>query len=287
MAYRRRRRDDDDKPIAEFILGVGGLYVLYLVTLWMTDRAAYWRQLGYFAVFLVLAVATYIAWHKISASWKQRKVDDLLAELKQNGLEEYVKNFIDRFGLQKGKKDDWTFRGYSFDWDRLKDFRKVLNERGMHFYTSEWDNRISTILRHYIQEMEERVTRESVAVFAKSFSDLSGAQFENLLYRLFEAMGYSVQKTGQVGDQGCDLVVNMKNQRVAVQAKRYAQSVGNAAVQQAVAAQKVYGCAKAMVVASSGFTKEAIELARTNDVDLIDGRKLSALLMQYLKENWG
>ena len=100
-------------------------------------------------------------------------------------------------------------------------------------------------------------------------------------------MGYSVQKTGQVGDQGCDLVVNTNNERIAVQAKRYSESVSNAAVQQVVAAQKMYGCNKAMVVASSGYTREAIELAKTDNVDLIDGKKLSELLMQYLKENWG
>ena len=271
--------------MVEFVLGVIGLYVLYLVFLYFTDRAAYWRQLGYFAIFVVLVTAAFFAWREVSYRWHEKKLNDLLAELQRNGLEGYVGNFIDRFGLQKGKKGDWTYRGYSFDWERLKDFRKILNERGMHFDTGKWD-KISLLLHHYIQEKEERLTRESVAAFPHKFADLSGSEFENLLYRLFEAMGYSVQKTGQVGDQGCDLVVNTSNERVAVQAKRYRETVPNAAVQQAVAAEKIYGCTKAMVVTNSVFTREAAELAKANNVDLIDGRRLSELLMQCLRENW-
>lgn len=287
MAYRRQHRDDDENPIIGFIAGVIGLYILYLVYLYTTNRTAYWYQFIYFVVFVVFVLVAVFAWRELSYRWRERRLNNLLSTLRQNDLESYVKNFIDRFGMQKGKKGDWTYRGYSFDWERLKDFRKVLNERGMSFYTGEWDNRISIILRHYIQEREERVTRDSVAIFPKKFLDLSGSEFEGLLYRLFGAMGYSVQKTGQVGDQGCDLVVNMNNQRVVVQAKRYTASVGNAAVQQAVAAQKLYGCNKSMVVSNASFTKEAVELAKTNDVDLVDGRKLSEMLMEHLKESWG
>ncbi len=281
-----RRRRDDDNSIVGFVVGIIFLYILYVASLYFTNRAAYWHQLVYLVIFVVIVIAAMVAYREFSYRWHEKKLNDLLTSLKQNGLEEYVINFIDRFGLQKGKKTDWTYRGYYFDWERLKDFRKVLNERGMRFYTGEWDKRISIILRYYIQEREERVTRDGVAIFPKKFSELSGSDFENLLYRLFGAMGYSVQKTGQVGDQGCDLVVNMSNQRVAVQAKRYSNSVPNAAVQQAVAAQKMYGCNKAMVVTNSYFTKEAIELAKNNGVDLIDGRRLSELLVQYLKESW-
>ncbi|MGD0091662.1 MAG: hypothetical protein ABSE73_17230 [Planctomycetota bacterium] len=104
--------------------------------------------------------------------------------IRQNGLEEYVKNFIDRFGIQKGKKTDWKFRGYSFDWDRLKDFRKILNEKGMRLSLDKWDVTL-ILLRYYIQEKEERLTRESVSILPQKFSTLSGSDFENLLPSIY------------------------------------------------------------------------------------------------------
>ncbi len=100
-------------------------------------------------------------------------------------------------------------------------------------------------------------------------------------------MGYSVAHTGQTGDQGCDLVVNMGQQRTAVQAKCYNnESVGNSAIQQALAAQKIYNCTKSIVVTNSNFTSEAIELAKVNNVELIGNVRLRELLLQYLNENW-
>ena len=140
---------------------------------------------------------------------------------------------------------------------------------------------------HYIQEKEERLTRESVSVLPQKFSTLSGSDFENLLYRLFTAMGYAVQNTGKTGDQGGDLVANLNGQRIVIQAKCYSGTVGNAAVQEAVAAQKFYDCNKVLVVTNSSFTQEAMELAKVNNVELVGGGKLSELLLQNLKENWG
>ena len=117
--------------------------------------------------------------------------------------------------------------------------------------------------------------------------EFRNSQFENLLYRLFGAMGYAIQKTGKTGDQGGDLIANLNGQRIVIQAKRYTSTVGNAAVQEAVAAQKFYDCNNVMVVTNSSFTKEAIELAKVNNVELIGGAKLSELLLQNLKESWG
>jgi HJR/Mrr/RecB family endonuclease len=156
----------------------------------------------------------------------------------------------------------------------------------MRLSVNKWDTTL-ILLRHYIQEKEERLTRESVSVLPQKFSTLSGSDFENLLYRLFTAMGYAVQNTGKTGDQGGDLVANLNGQRIVIQAKCYSGTVGNAAVQEAVAAQKFYDCNKVLVVTNSSFTKEAIELATANGVELIGGGKLSELLLQNLKESWG
>ena len=282
----RRRGDNEEGSIWNFIWGVSVLYLLYVVYLYNSNRAAYWRQIWYFAAFIIVVFAVIIAWQILARRWRKKRLNNLLTAVQQNGLEEYIKNFIDRFGIQKGKKTDWTFRGYTFDWQRLEDFRKILNEKGMRLSVNKWDATL-IILKHYIQEKEEHLTRESVSILPQKFSTLSGSDFENLLYRLLTAMGYAVQKTGKTGDQGGDLVANVNGQRIIVQAKCYSGTVGNAAVQEAVAAQKFYDCNKVMVVTNSSFTKEAIELAKVNNVELISGEKLSELLLQNLKESWG
>lgn len=59
-----------------------------------------------------------------------------------------------------------------------------------------------------------------------------------------------------------------------VQAKRYSGSVGNAAVQQIVAAMRMHSSSGAIVVTNSFFTRSAKELAQANSVDLVDRREL-------------
>lgn len=146
-----RRQRDDDNPIVGIVGGIGGLYLLYIATLYYSNRAAYWRQVWYFVAFAVVICIAIFVWMTLSNRWREKRLNDLLVSLKQNGLEEYVKNFIDRFGMQKGKKTDWTFRGHSFDWQRLEDFRKILNEKGMRLSVDKWDATL-ILLRYYIQE---------------------------------------------------------------------------------------------------------------------------------------
>ena len=294
----RHRYEDDNDPVGGIISSVFVFYVIYLVILWFSNKARFWHWIWYGVIVLAVILLGIYAWSVFRDRRREKKAklrdshfDTLINNLEQAtnpeqpGLKEYVENFIDRFGRQKAKKSNWTYRGYSFDWERLEDFRKVLNEKGMHLSLNEL-NDTTYLLRHYIQQREENLTRETISLRPNKFADLSGSDFENLLYRLFSAMGYTVQQTGKVGDQGGDLVATMKGDRIVIQAKRYNETVSNAAVQQVVAAQKQYGCNKAMVVTNSGFTQEASELAKVNNVELIEGNKLNELLLQYLKESW-
>lgn len=65
---------------------------------------------------------------------------------------------------------------------------------------------------------------------------LSGVEFEEFLAGLFRAQGYAVELTPATGDYGADLILSKDGRRIAVQAKRYAGSVGVAAVQEALPA---------------------------------------------------
>lgn len=63
--------------------------------------------------------------------------------------------------------------------------------------------------------------------------------------------------------------------RIAIQAKRYERnSVGNGAVQEVVAALKVYNCCEGWVITNAEFTPAAKALAASNGVRLLDGNDL-------------
>ena len=110
---------------------------------------------------------------------------------------------------------------------------------------------------------------------------MNGPQFEQFLVLLFRRMDCRAVHTGKSGDFGADLILESRTERVAVQAKNYdSGTVGNEAVQQAVAAASYYHCDGAMVVTNSNFTGAAMEQARGSSipVSLIDRKALGELI---------
>lgn len=104
---------------------------------------------------------------------------------------------------------------------------------------------------------------------------MSGVEFEELLQRMFTNLGYQVQTTKGSGDQGADLVLTEGDCRIAVQAKRYKGSVGNAAIQEVLGGLLYYHCGRGMVVTTGVFTKSAYDLAhRASNIELWDGTRL-------------
>lgn len=110
------------------------------------------------------------------------------------------------------------------------------------------------------------------------FTKLNGYEFEEYLKNLFELLGYTVLKTSLSGDQGADLIISQGDEKTVVQAKKYNGSVSNKAVQEIATARNHYKASKAIVVTNSSFTKSAIELALSNNVELWDGQKLKNII---------
>ena len=110
---------------------------------------------------------------------------------------------------------------------------------------------------------------------------MDGLQFEKFLGDLFEKMGYAVTVTKASGDQGTDLIIKKKLEIISVQAKRYSDKVTNKAVQEVVGSLKFYNATRGMVVTTNDFTKSAQELAKSNNVELINREKLDKLIQQY------
>ncbi len=99
---------------------------------------------------------------------------------------------------------------------------------------------------------------------------MNGSEFENFIGNMFSKMGYSTDVTKHSGDQGIDVIAKRNDLKIGIQAKCYSNSVGNSAIQEAVAGKKYYNCDKVIVVTNNIFTSSAIELAKSNDVILWD-----------------
>src|SRR5436305_1624803 len=97
---------------------------------------------------------------------------------------------------------------------------------------------------------------------------MDGITFERYLEVLFCSLGYSVERTQASGDFGADLIIKREGVSTVVQAKRYSKNVGLKAVQEVVGSKRMYFCTGAMVVTNRDYTKQAIELAKTNSVEL-------------------
>jgi hypothetical protein len=115
----------------------------------------------------------------------------------------------------------------------------------------------------------------SDAFFAPRRND--GLDFEKSVAQSLEEAGFHVEATPSSGDQGADVIATSNGLRFAIQCKDYAGQVGNAAVQEVLAAKAFYRTDYAVVCSNGGYTKSAKALAATSNVLLITPELLSDL----------
>lgn len=100
--------------------------------------------------------------------------------------------------------------------------------------------------------------------------NMTPSQYESCVAQAFLQQGYTrVQVIGGTGDFGADvLCTDDGGNKVCIQCKKYAKPVGVSAVQEVIGARGFYGCQRAMVVTTVGFTPAAHQLASKNGVEL-------------------
>ena len=101
---------------------------------------------------------------------------------------------------------------------------------------------------------------------------MNGYEYELACAEYLRKKGFrDVSVTQASRDQGADIIAFRKKEKCAVQCKYYQSPVGNKAVQEVYAATTYYGCDRAIVMTNSTFTKGAIELAESLQVELMPG----------------
>jgi restriction system protein len=109
----------------------------------------------------------------------------------------------------------------------------------------------------------------------------NGHDYEHWVAVSLRQFGWTAEVTRGSGDQGADIVASYNGVKTVFQCKRFKGSVGNAAVQEIVAARQHYGAARAVVISTGKFTASAKDLASSNNVFLIsnyDIPKISEML---------
>lgn len=114
-------------------------------------------------------------------------------------------------------------------------------------------------------------------VLAADWRSMRGVEFEDFVQRVLELQGWKVDTTKTSGDQGADLIATKNSTKVAIQVKGYADTVSNAAVQQALAGKVFYSCSNCATITNSKFSPSAQALAKTARCTLIDGSQISDL----------
>lgn len=121
----------------------------------------------------------------------------------------------------------------------------------------------------------------------------SPAFFEQLVVKLLLTMGYGGSRqeagaaVGRSGDGGIDGVINEDRlglDAIYIQAKRWADNVGEPQVRDFKGALDARGATKGVLLTTSGFTSAAIEAARNSrayKIVLIDGSRLTELLIEH------
>ena len=138
-------------------------------------------------------------------------------------------------------------------------------------------NKLVSSYQHSIQSFQKE-TQNGLNYSIADIDSMNGYQFELFLQSMFSEMGYHVIHTPLTGYQGADLIVEKSGEKIVIQAKNQTSNVGNKAIQEAVAAIKYYNANRAMVVTNNNFTQSAIDLAKLNQVELMDRGKLQHLI---------
>lgn len=114
----------------------------------------------------------------------------------------------------------------------------------------------------------------------EDMSLLNGVAFEEYLADVFRHSGYEVDTTSKSGDYGADLIMARDGKIIVVQAKQHAGAVGFDAVKEVHFAKDFYKADEAWVVATHGFTPQAIRAAESTGVRLISGAGIVRMISE-------
>lgn len=128
------------------------------------------------------------------------------------------------------------------------------------------------IIISYVEEVIDELDQD-----LEYTNDMDPFEYEHYCASQFKKNGWDAEATQGSSDQGVDVIASKNGFTIVAQCKKYAKPVGNKAVQEIVAGKNHYKADKGIVIASSGFTNSAAQLAASNNIDLIHHTEIKDL----------
>jgi len=122
----------------------------------------------------------------------------------------------------------------------------------------------------------------------KSVGDFETAdpyEYETKIATKLRSLGWSARTTSGSGDQGADVIAEMKEVVFVIQCKLYSGPVGNKAVQEVLAAKGYYDANVAAVVTNQLYTKSAKKLAHKVGVLLLHHDELESACEELMNSS--
>jgi hypothetical protein len=131
----------------------------------------------------------------------------------------------------------------------------------------------------------DQLRKKALGMSAKDLLDLPPGEFEEMTTELYRARGFQARKTGASGDHGVDVVVKSKDGKtMVVQCKRWRKPVGEPIIREFYGTMHHEKAAHGTIIATSGFTPQAIEWAKGKPMSLYDGNKFIEMWQKSKKQ---
>jgi restriction system protein len=131
-----------------------------------------------------------------------------------------------------------------------------------------------------VRRLIDTVTAGFASSRAPFSPDMDPIDYEQMVADSLTDLGWVTRLTKASGDEGIDVIAEMRGKRVVIQCKRYASPIGNSAAQEVFAGKSFEDADYAAVVTNTEFTRSARQLADTTQVVLLHHDELSKLELQ-------
>lgn len=142
---------------------------------------------------------------------------------------------------------------------------------------------IITAIISFVISMFNKKERTGLFNRQKNFDTirtLSWQDFEKLVGEAYRRQGYTITETGGGGpDGGIDLILKKNGETIFVQCKHWKmRQVGVKIVRELLGVVVDSKASGGIVITSGTFTQEALDFSKGNPIELMDGRKLYAMI---------
>ena len=177
------------------------------------------------------------------------------------------------------------FEGFSQFKNSMKIIKPFNNEQKS-LELSEVDQTPLELIELKTELLESEIKQELLDLVKAN----NPAFFERLVVDLLVAMGYggthqdAAQAIGKTNDGGIDGIISEDRlglDKIYIQAKRWENTIGRPDIQQFKGALADQVAKKGVFITTSSFSKEAIESAKKSGIVLIDGDRLTSLMIEF------